>query len=239
MTHPLAEALERRVLVLDGATGTMQQGYGLNEGDYRGERFAGHPADLAGNGDVLSLTRPDVVEAIHRAYLQAGADIIETNTFTATRIAQADYALEDAVADMNFASAMIARRAADAFATTQRPRWVAGVLGPTNRSASLSPDVSDPGARNIYFTDLVQAYREAARALVRGGVDLIMIETVFDTLNAKAALFAPRGDLRGRPSAAGDDLRHHHGRQRTHALRADSRGVLELGAPTPSRSSSA
>ena len=190
MTHPLAEALERRVLVLDGATGTMQQGYGLNEGDYRGERFAGHPADLAGNGDVLSITRPDVVEAIHRAYLQAGADIIETNTFTATRIAQADYALEDAVADMNFASAMIARRAADAFATAQRPRWVAGVLGPTNRSASLSPDVSDPGARNIYFTDLVQAYREAARALVRGGVDLIMIETVFDTLNAKAALFA-------------------------------------------------
>ena len=190
MTHPLAEALEERVLVLDGATGTMQQGCGLNEGDYRGERFAGHPTELAGNGDVLSLTRPDVVEAMHRAYLEAGADIIETNTFTATRIAQADYALEGAVADMNFASAVIARRAADAFATPRRPRWVAGVLGPTNRSASLSPDVSDPGARNIHFTDLVQAYREAAQALMRGGVDLIMVETVFDTLNAKAALFA-------------------------------------------------
>ncbi len=190
MTHPLAEALEERVLVLDGATGTMQQGCGLNEGDYRGERFAGHPTELAGNGDVLSLTRPDVVEALHRAYLEAGADIIETNTFTATRIAQADYALEGAVADMNFASAAIARRAADAFATPRRPRWVAGVLGPTNRSASLSPDVSDPGARNIHFTDLVQAYREAAQALMRGGVDLIMVETVFDTLNAKAALFA-------------------------------------------------
>ncbi len=190
MTHPLAAALEERVLVLDGATGTMQQGCGLNEGDYRGERFAGHRAELAGNGDVLSLTRPDVVEAMHRAYLEAGADIIETNTFTATRIAQADYALEGAVAEMNFASAAIARRAADAFATPRRPRWVAGVLGPTNRSASLSPDVSDPGARNIHFTDLVQAYREAAHALVRGGVDLIMVETVFDTLNAKAALFA-------------------------------------------------
>ena len=190
MTHTLAEALERRVLVLDGATGTMQQSYGLTENDYRGERFAGHHAALAGNGDVLSLTRPNVVEATHRAYLEAGADIIETNTFTATRIAQADYALEDAVADMNFASAAIARRAADAFATPQRPRWVAGVLGPTNRSASISPDVSDPGARNIYFTDLVDAYQEAAQALIRGGVDLIMIETVFDTLNAKAALFA-------------------------------------------------
>ena len=190
MTHPLAEALQRRVLVLDGATGTMQQGYGLTESDYRGERFAGHPADLAGNGDVLSLTRPDVIEATHRAYLEVGADIIETNTFSATRIAQADYALEDAVADMNFASATIARRAADAFATPDRPRWVAGVLGPTNRSASISPDVSDPGARNIYFVDLVEAYREAAQALIRGGVDLIMIETVFDTLNAKAALFA-------------------------------------------------
>ena len=190
MTHPLAEALERRVLVLDGATGTMQQSHGLAEDDFRGERFADHPTALMGNGDVLSLTRPEVVEATHRAYLDAGADIIETNTFSATRIAQADYALEDAVADMNTAAAAIARRAADAFATPRNPRWVAGVLGPTNRSASISPDVSDPGARNIYFADLVAAYREAAQALILGGVDLLMVETVFDTLNAKAALFA-------------------------------------------------
>ena len=190
MTHPLAKALAERVLVLDGATGTMQQSYRLQEDDYRGTRFAGHNAPLKGNGDVLSLTRPDVVAAAHRAYLEAGADIIETNTFTANRIAQADYELEDAVADINRAAAAIARRCADAAATPERPRWVAGVLGPTNRSASLSPDVHDPGARNVTFEELVEAYREASEALLEGGVDLIMIETVFDTLNAKAALFA-------------------------------------------------
>ena len=188
--HPLAQALAERVLVLDGATGTQQQAYNLQEADFRGERFAGHNQPLAGNGDVLSLTRPDVVDTTHRAYLEAGADIIETNTFTATRIAQADYGLEHAVRDLNFASAVIARKAADAFAADGRPRWVAGVLGPTNRSASISPDVSDPGARNVRFVELVTAYREAAEALIDGGVDLIMIETVFDTLNAKAALFA-------------------------------------------------
>ena len=190
MIHPLAQALAERVLVLDGATGTMQQAYGLEEDDYRGKRFASHDLPLKGNGDVLSLTRPDVVEAIHRAYLEAGADIIETNTFTATRIAQADYGLEGAVRDINLAAARIARRAADAFAAGDRPRWVAGVLGPTNRSASISPEVSDPGARNIRFADLVASYREAAAALIAGGVDFLMIETVFDTLNAKAALFA-------------------------------------------------
>ena len=190
MTHPLAKALAERVLVLDGATGTLQQSYGLGEEDFRGERFAGHDAPLKGNGDALSLTRPDVVEAGHRAYLEAGADIIETNTFTANRIAQADYDLQGAVRDINLAAAAIARRCADAVATPERPRWVAGVLGPTNRSASLSPDVSDPGARNVTFQQLAEAYREAAEALIEGGVDLIMIETVFDTLNAKAALFA-------------------------------------------------
>ena len=188
--HPLAEALAERVLVLDGAIGTMQQSYGLQEADYRGKRFAGHNAALKGNGDVLSLTRPDVVEAIHRAYLDAGADIVETNTFSATRIAQADYGLEDLAQELNFASAAIARRAVDAAASPQRPRWVAGVLGPTNRSASISPDVGDPGARNVTFEELVFAYREAARGLIDGGADFIMIETVFDTLNAKAALFA-------------------------------------------------
>ena len=190
-THcPLARSLAERMLVLDGATGTMQQAYDLAEGDYRGERFAGHNLPLKGNGDVLSLTRPDIVAATHRAYLEAGADIVETNTFSATRIAQADYGLEESVHDMNVAAAAIARRTADEFVQPGRPRWVAGVLGPTNRSASISPDVNDPGARNIRFAELVDAYAEAARGLVVGGVDLVMIETVFDTLNAKAALYA-------------------------------------------------
>ena len=190
MNTSLADALEQRILVLDGATGTMQQSYNLAEADFRGEPFKGHNANLKGNGDVLSLTRPDVVEAIHRAYLEAGADIVETNTFSATRIAQADYDLGHAVRDINYQAAAIARRATDAYTTPARPRWVAGVLGPTNRSASISPDVNDPGARNIRFADLVDAYREAAEALIDGGADLIMVETVFDTLNAKAALFA-------------------------------------------------
>ena len=176
--------------MLDGAMGTMMQEANLRAADYRGKRFANHDAELEGNGDVLSLTRPDVVEDIHRAYLAAGADIIETNTFTATRIAQADYGLQDASRELNHASAAIARRAADAFATPAQPRWVAGVLGPTNRSASISPDVNDPGARNIRFPELVDAYREAAEGLIAGGVDLLLLETVFDTLNAKAALFA-------------------------------------------------
>ena len=193
MSHPLAQALAERLLVLDGATGTMQQGFHLQEDDYRGERFQGHNTPLKGNGDVLSLTRPDVVEATHRAYLEAGADIVETNTFSSTRIAQADYGLEDVVYELNLAATAIARRTADEFADDTKPRWVAGVLGPTNRSASISPDVNDPGARNIRFTDLVEAYGEAARGLVDGGADLVMIETVFDTLNAKAALFALDG----------------------------------------------
>ena len=190
MGHSLAEALSERLLVLDGATGTMQQAYGFEEADFRGARFAGHNFALKGNGDVLSLTQPEAVEEIHCAFLEAGADIIETNTFSATRIAQADYGLEDFVAEINHQAAVVARRAADAFAESNRPRWVAGVLGPTNRSASISPDVNDPGARNVRFLDLVANYREAAQALIAGGVDLIMIETVFDTLNAKAALFA-------------------------------------------------
>ena len=188
--HPLAQALRERVLVLDGAIGTPLQELRLTEADFRGSRFANHTTPLQGNGDVLSLTKPEVVEGVHRAYLQAGADIIETNTFTATRIAQADYDLQDAAAELNFESAAIARRAAAAFATPAKPRWVAGVLGPTNRTASISPDVNDPGARNVRFEELAQAYREAAAGLVAGGVDLILIETVFDTLNAKAALFA-------------------------------------------------
>ena len=187
---PLAQALAERLLVLDGATGTMQQAYNLAEADYRGDRFHGHNLSLKGNGDVLSLTRPDIVADTHRAYLEAGADIVETNTFNATRIAQADYGLEDIVYEINVTAANIARRTADEFSRPGRPRWVAGVIGPTNRSASISPDVNDPGARDIRFLDLVEVYAEAGRGLVAGGVDLIMIETVFDTLNAKAALYA-------------------------------------------------
>ncbi|MCY3841362.1 MAG: methionine synthase [Gammaproteobacteria bacterium] len=187
---PLTRALTERLLILDGATGTIQQAYDLAETDYRGDRFDGHNLSLKGNGDVLSLTRPDIVSATHRAYLEAGADIIETNTFSATRIAQADYGLEGAVYEINVAAAEIARRTADEFSRPGRPRWVAGVMGPTNRSASISPDVNDPGARNIRFFELVEAYSEAARGLVAGGVDLMMVETVFDTLNAKAALYA-------------------------------------------------
>ena len=190
MSHPLAEALAERILLLDGATGTVQQAWNLGEGDFRGERFREHSIPLKGNGDVLSLTRPDVVAETHRRYLEAGADMIETNTFTATSIAQADYGLEASVAEMNLASAQIARKVADEFATSSRPRFVAGVLGPTNRTASISPDVNDPGARNVRFVELAGAYREAAEALLDGGVDLVMIETIFDTLNGKAALFA-------------------------------------------------
>ncbi|MEJ2131517.1 MAG: methionine synthase, partial [Gammaproteobacteria bacterium] len=173
--------------------GTMQQALELTEAGYRGERFRDHPLDLKGNGDVLSLTQPEAVKSIHAAYFGAGADIVETNTFTATRVAQADYALEDAVFEMNRVSAVLAREAADDAAEAGgRPRFVAGVLGPTNRTASLSPDVNDPGFRNVHFDELVVAYREAADGLMQGGADLILIETVFDTLNAKAAIYALR-----------------------------------------------
>jgi 5-methyltetrahydrofolate--homocysteine methyltransferase len=189
-SRQLAELLSRRILLLDGATGTLMQEKKLVEADFRGERFPGH-ADLKGNYDVLALTRPEVVASVHRAYLEAGADIIETNTFSATSIAQGDYGLQDCVTEMNFAAARIARECADAAAAADgRRRFVAGVLGPTNRTASISPDVSDPGKRNVRFDELVAAYREAALALADGGADIIMVETVFDTLNARAALYA-------------------------------------------------
>jgi 5-methyltetrahydrofolate--homocysteine methyltransferase len=190
------ELLERtareRILMLDGAMGTMIQRYRLGESDYRGERFADHPADLKGNNDLLCLTRPDVIREIHRGYLEAGADILETNTFNATRVSQADYRLEGLVYELNLAGARLARQSADEVTarTPERPRFVAGVLGPTNRTASMSPDVNNPGYRNITFDGLVEAYAEAVRGLLDGGVDLLLVETVFDTLNAKAALFA-------------------------------------------------
>ncbi len=186
----LSTLLRQRILVLDGAMGTMVQRHRLTEADFRGERFADHPVDLKGNNDLLSLTRPDVIRGIHDAYLAAGADLIETNTFSATAIAQADYRLEDLAYELNRASAALARQAADAASTPERPRFVAGALGPTNRTASLSPDVNNPGYRAVSFGQLADAYAEQAHGLLDGGADVLLIETVFDTLNAKAAVFA-------------------------------------------------
>ncbi|MFP3948137.1 MAG: homocysteine S-methyltransferase family protein, partial [Longimicrobiales bacterium] len=187
----LHAALEDRILVLDGAMGTMIQTYGLDEKDFRGERFADHEKELQGNNELLSLTRPDVIGEIHRAYLEAGADILETNTFNANRFSQADYDTEDEVYDLNRSSAEISRREVDEYLEeTGELRWAAGAIGPTNRTASISPDVTDPAYRNVTFERLVEAYTEQARGLLDGGVDLFLVETVFDTLNCKAALFA-------------------------------------------------
>jgi len=187
-----ADLLARRILIIDGAMGTMIQRHELGEADYRGERFADHPSDLQGNNDLLVLTQPEVIRDIHAAYLEAGADIVETNTFNANAISQADYGLESIVYELNHAATQLAREAADAAtrSTPDRPRLVAGALGPTNRTASISPDVEDPGARNVTFEQLVVAYREAASGLIDGGADLLLVETIFDTLNAKAAIFA-------------------------------------------------
>jgi 5-methyltetrahydrofolate--homocysteine methyltransferase len=188
----LEEALAERILVLDGAMGTMIQQYGLTEAEFRGERFRGHAHDLKGNNDLLTLTRPQVIREIHAKYLEAGADILETNTFNSTSISQSDYKLEAAVFDLNREGARIAREVADDFTrrTPGRPRWVAGVLGPMSRTLSLSPDVNDPGFRSVSFDQVRDSYAEAVRGLVEGGADLLLVETVFDTLNAKAALFA-------------------------------------------------
>ena len=188
--HPLARALRERVLVLDGAMGTMIQRAGLAEADYRGERFRDHPRDLRGANDLLALTRPELIRGIHDAYLAAGADLIETNTFNATRLGLADYGLEAVVFELNVAAARLARAAADAAATPERPRWVAGAIGPTNKTLSLSPRVEDPGFREVSWDEVVAGYREQAAALIEGGVDVLLLETVFDTLMVKAALFA-------------------------------------------------
>ncbi len=178
------------MLVIDGAMGTMLQGYGLTEADYRGDRFADSAVDLRGNSDILCLTRPDIVTEIHQSYLDAGADIVCTNTFTASSISQADYELAHVSYELTKAAATLAREAADAASTPTQPRYVAGALGPTNRTASMSPEVNDPGARNVTYDELVTAYYEQAEGLVDGGADLLLIETIFDTLNAKAAIFA-------------------------------------------------
>ncbi len=188
----IVDILKEKILVLDGAMGTMLQEYKFEEADFRGDRFKDHPLSVKGNNDLLSLTQPEAIKTIHKKYLAAGADIIETNTFSSTPIAMADYEMESIIYDLNFQSAKIAREAADEFTAMDpaKPRFVAGSVGPTNRTASISPDVNDPGFRAVTFEDLRISYKEQIEALVDGGIDLVLIETVFDTLNAKAALFA-------------------------------------------------
>lgn len=188
----IIKALNERILILDGAMGTMIQRYTLDENDFRNEALKDHDHPLQGNNDLLSITRPDVILAIHREYLEVGADIIETNTFSSTTVAQADYGLEHLVYELNYQSAVIAKKAADEYTATNpaKPRFVAGAMGPTNRTASISPDVNDPGYRAITFDQLKVAYKQQAAALWDGGVDAFLVETIFDTLNAKAALFA-------------------------------------------------
>ncbi len=186
----LPELLRQRILILDGAMGTMIQRYKLSEADYRGERFKHHPKDLKGNNELLQFTRPDVIREIHEGYLAAGADLIETNTFGATSVAQEDYGLAEVAREMNVVAARLARAACDKFSSADKPRFVAGALGPTPRTASISPDVNDPAARNTSFEALRAAYYEQAEGLLEGGADLLLVETIFDTLNAKAAIFA-------------------------------------------------
>jgi len=188
----LEKAVKERILILDGATGTMIQRHKLAEADYRGARFKDHPSDLKGNNDLLVLTQPDLVRGIHDAYFEAGADIVETDSFNATAISLSDYGMADLAREINVAAAGLAREAADRWSrkTPEKPRFVAGAIGPTNRTASISPDVNNPGFRNVSFDELVAAYGEQARGLIEGGVDIVLIETVFDTLNAKAAGFA-------------------------------------------------
>ena len=184
----IKQAIKERILVLDGAMGTMLQRHNFSEEDFRGERFKNFQYPLKGNNDLLSITQPEAVKEVHRQYFAAGADIVETNTFSGTTIAMADYHLEDLVYELNFQSAKIARQVADEF--TDKPRFVAGAIGPTNRTASMSPDVNDPGFRAITFDELRIAYKQQTEALIDGGCDVLLVETIFDTLNAKAALFA-------------------------------------------------
>jgi 5-methyltetrahydrofolate--homocysteine methyltransferase len=186
----IEKAIQERILVLDGAMGTMLQRNNFSEEDFRGERFKDFPHPLKGNNDLLSITQPEAVKQVHRMYFEAGADIVETNTFSGTTIGMADYHLEDLVYELNYESAKIAREVADEF--TDRPRFVAGSIGPTNRTASMSPDVNDPGFRAVTFDDLRIAYKQQVEALIDGGCDVLLVETIFDTLNAKAAIFATK-----------------------------------------------
>jgi 5-methyltetrahydrofolate--homocysteine methyltransferase len=199
----IRKALDQRILVIDGAMGTMIQRHKLQEADYRGERFAHWHCDVKGNNDLLSITQPAIIEGIHKQYLDAGADIIETNTFSSTTIAQADYDMQELAYEMNLASAQVARRAADAAtaANPAKPRFVAGAIGPLNKTLSLSPDVNNPGFRAVTFDEVVAAYYEQVKGLIDGGVDVLLIETIFDTLNAKAAIFAIRKYFKDHPGS--------------------------------------
>lgn len=196
--HEIAKTLEEKILIMDGAMGTMIQRHKLTEEDFRGDRFQESAIPLKGNNDLLSITRPDIIKSIHLEYLDAGADIIETNTFSGTTISQADYKLESAVYDINFQSAKMAKEAAAERSTTNKKRYVAGAIGPTNRTCSISPDVNRPGYRATNFDQMRIAYKEQTEALIDGGVDILLVETIFDTLNAKAALFAIQEVLRER-----------------------------------------
>ncbi len=202
----LQDCLAERILVIDGAMGTMIQRHKLQEADYRGTRFANWHTDVQGNNDLLSLTQPDIIEDIHKLYLEAGADIIETNTFSSTVIAQADYDMQAIAYEMNLASAQCARRAADAYTALNpaKPRFVAGAIGPMNKTLSLSPDVNNPGFRAVTFDEVSAAYYDQIKALIEGGIDIILIETIFDTLNAKAAIYAIKKYYRENPSPKGE-----------------------------------
>lgn len=204
----IQECLQDRILVIDGAMGTMIQRYKLQEADYRGEKFANWHCDVKGNNDLLSITQPHIIEEIHRQYLEAGADIIETNTFSSTVIAQADYDMQEVAYEMNVASARVARKAADDYTARNpdKPRFVAGAIGPMNKTLSLSPDVNNPGYRAVHFDEVANAYYDQIKALVEGGAQLLLIETIFDTLNAKAAIYAARKfftDTTGKPDGEG------------------------------------
>jgi len=190
----LGKILKERILVLDGAMGTMIQQYGLSEADFRGAKFAKHNSDLKGNNDILCLTKPKVISEIHEKYLKAGCDIIETNTFNANRISQADYETEEFCYDLNKKAASIAKKACVKFSSKEKPRFVAGALGPTNKTLSISPKVEDPGYRDVTFDKMRESYEEQVRGLIDGGADIILVETIFDTLNAKAAIVAVKND---------------------------------------------
>ena len=214
--------------------GTMIQRYNLTDADYRGERFRDWPHDLKGNNDLLSLTKPEIIQAIHKQYLEAGADIIETNTFSGTTIAMADYHMEELAYELNYESARIAKEVALDITrqNPDKPRFVAGAMGPTNRTASLSPDVNNPAYRAVTFDDLVNAYYEQVSGLVDGGADLLLVETIFDTLNAKAAMFAIDKYFQFKSTENGSahhDLRHHYGCQRSDVVGADNRGFPVFG----------
>ena len=232
----LQQLLEQRILILDGAMGTMIQGYKLGETDYRGERFVSHSCDVKGNNDLLVLTQPAIIQQIHREYLEAGADILETNTFNATTIAMADYQMEDLVPEINREAARLAREVADEFtrANPDKPRFVAGVLGPTNRTASISPDVNNPGYRNTSFNELVTAYQQAAIALIEGGADILLIETIFDTLNAKAAIYAVRDLFEQLGFSLPIMISGDHNRcLRPNSVRSNDGSLLELSRTCP------